>query len=808
MKIKFIFLISFYIVNISKIFSQQISVYDKFSNRGIKDVLIANPKKKIYIYTDSAGKADISILNKSDTVVISHIKYKNITGRYDKILKEMVNKNNNLILFLEPDNFYFKEIVISANKFEENIEEIPRQIEVIQRKDIEQSNVQNSADVLSSNTNVFVQKSQMGGGSPVLRGFEANKVLLVIDGVRMNNAIYRSGHLQNVITIEPFMLDKVEVIFGPGPVIYGSDALGGVMHFYTRKIEFASKQDSFKLNASTLARFSSANNENTGAIYFNIGLKKWAFLSALNYSNFGHLRQGGFRNPFYGDWGKRYFFVQNINGKDSIIPNFDANIQRPSAYQQYGFLQKIAYKANSNLKHIFNFQYSKSSNIPRYDRLTELRNNLPKYAEWYYGPQKRIFSSYSIIGKNYKLFDDFKMIIAFQNVEESRHTRLFNDSIIKNRKEHVDILLFNADFSKLLGKNEFRTGVEINSNFLSSNAFGKNIYNSKEVSISTRYPDDSQMHTAAIYLSHALEINNKIIFRDGIRYNYTFLKAPFKDKSFYPFPFDEVIQKNNAFNGNLGFVFTPGKDWRLILTGTTAFRVPNIDDLAKVFESVPGNVIVPNPNLKPEYLYSGEFGIDKIFYNILKVKNGIYYTYYKDALTIMPYLFQGKDSIFYDGIKSKVFSNVNAKNAYVYGLYTTLEAKISRNFTITSSINYTYGRIKSDTGLIPKDHIAPVYGKTLLNYENKSFQTAFYVFYNGWKYKKDYNLYGEDNFSKATQFGTPAWFTLNYSFSYMLNSNVKVQFAVENILDYNYRVFSSGISAPGRNFIISLRGYL
>ncbi|NJN34367.1 MAG: TonB-dependent receptor plug domain-containing protein [Saprospiraceae bacterium] len=68
-----------------------------------------------------------------------------------------------------------------------------------------------------------------------MRGFEASRVLLVVDGVRMNNLIYRSGHLQNAITVDQNMLDRVEVLFGTASTVYGSDALGGVVHFFTKK---------------------------------------------------------------------------------------------------------------------------------------------------------------------------------------------------------------------------------------------------------------------------------------------------------------------------------------------------------------------------------------------------------------------------------------------------------------------------------------------------------------------------------------------------------------------------------------------
>ena len=93
---------------------------------------------------------------------------------------------------------------------------------------------QTAAELLWSTGSVLVQQSQQGGGSPILRGFEANRVLLVVDGVRMNNAIYRSGHLQNAITVDPNILERTDVLLGPNSILFGSDAMGGVIHFHTR----------------------------------------------------------------------------------------------------------------------------------------------------------------------------------------------------------------------------------------------------------------------------------------------------------------------------------------------------------------------------------------------------------------------------------------------------------------------------------------------------------------------------------------------------------------------------------------------
>ena len=125
----------------------------------------------------------------------------------------------------------------------------------------------------------------------MIRGFATNRLLLSVDGVRMNNAIFRGGNIQNVISIDPFTIKSTEVIFGPGSVIYGSDAIGGVMNFYTNNPQF-SKTDSLEVFGKSNYRYSSANNENTVHVDFNLGKREWAFLSSLTYNNFGDLKMG------------------------------------------------------------------------------------------------------------------------------------------------------------------------------------------------------------------------------------------------------------------------------------------------------------------------------------------------------------------------------------------------------------------------------------------------------------------------------------------------------------------------------------
>ncbi|HMP93489.1 MAG TPA: TonB-dependent receptor plug domain-containing protein, partial [Phnomibacter sp.] len=147
------------------------------------------------------------------------------------------------------------EVVIAASKWEQKLNEVPNKITKVSKRDILLNNPQTAADLLAQTGAVYVQKSQLGGGSPMIRGFATNRILLVIDGVRMNNAIYRSGNLQNIISLDALATETAEVVFGPGSIIYGSDAIGGVMDFHSLEARL-SQSKKLKPTGSALVRYS------------------------------------------------------------------------------------------------------------------------------------------------------------------------------------------------------------------------------------------------------------------------------------------------------------------------------------------------------------------------------------------------------------------------------------------------------------------------------------------------------------------------------------------------------------------------
>ena len=292
-----------------------------------------------------------------------------------------------------------EEIVVYSNKFAEQLKNIAQKIDVISARTIAKFNAQNTGDLLINTGNVFVQKSQQGGSSPVIRGFEASRVLLVVDGIRMNNAIYRAGHLQNVITVDQNMLEAVEVLQGPSSTLYGSDALGGVLNFRSKRPKLSTGNNLF-LTGSAFARYSSANEEKTVHADLSIGGKKFAWLQSYNFSDFGDMKMGSNYPDRYPSFGRRDSLITTMEGVDNVVANDDSRIEKFSGYKQWDITQKLLYQPNERVSHLLNFQLSNSNNVPRYDRLQDKRyfnaaiGTTLRYAEWYYGPQKRLLGAY------------------------------------------------------------------------------------------------------------------------------------------------------------------------------------------------------------------------------------------------------------------------------------------------------------------------------------------------------------------------------------------------------------------------------
>lgn len=781
--------------------AQQLTIKDKVTHQPLEFATIYCPTLNVSAITNIKGQADISAFTVAEGILVRLMGYQPRQITYTQ-LKEM-----NFVLYLEPSQINLTQVVVSATRWEQEQNSISNKIAVIPASQITMQNPQTSADLLGIAGGVFIQKSQLGGGSPMIRGFAANRVLITVDGVRMNNAIFRSGNLQNVISIDPFSVDRTEVIFGPGSVIYGSDAIGGVMNFYTLNPVLAVGEKPF-IKGSAGARFSTADKEKTGHFDFNIGLKKWAFLTSATFSDFDDLKMGSHGPDEY----LRPEYVERINGVDSIIPNDDPEKQVPTGYNQMNLLQKIKFKPNEKWTFNYGFQYSTTSDYSRYDRLILYSNGKPKSAEWYYGPQVWMMNNLSIVNSaKTRIYDKMSISVAHQYFKESRHDRGFGKSTLKNRTEEVNVVSANIDFDKILRNDQhLYYGAEILLNKVGSTGDDENIKTQEVSPAASRYPDGSTWNSYAAYVSYWQDINEKLNFQTGLRYNFVVLDATF-DTTFYPFPFTTANINEGSVTGSAGLTYRPGHEWAFSANFSTGFRAPNIDDVGKVFDSEPGFVVVPNPDLQSEYAYNGEIGIKKRFDDKLEIDLSAFYILLDNAMVRRDYTLNGQDSIMYDGEMSQVQAIQNAAQAWVYGIQADLEANLPAGFGFSSHFSYQKGEEElDDNTTAPLRHASPWFGTTHVTYNRDRFKADFYANYNG---EISYENLAPSERDKAYIYAidadgnpySPSWYTLNFKVLYQFTDFLMLNAGVENITDQRYRTYSSGIAAAGMNFIASVK---
>lgn len=813
MKCRLLIILLFTITGIAS--GQHVKVIDELGSP-VRDAHFTNEQGDVHAFTDKLGLVNLSSFKDEELIVISRTGFLTLS-----LSKDIIRSFDNQITLLF-DSETIGEVILLTRIDDENLKTTAERRVILHAKEIERLNTQTTADLLEKRAGINVQKSQMGGGSPVIRGFEANRILLVVDGVRMNNAIYRGGHLQNIITIDNASLEQVDIIFGPSNSAYSSDGLGGIIHLKTIRPEFS---ESAQLSHSYSTRYATANKGISKHYDLRYTGKDFALYSSFSHSDFDDLRMGRYRPHGYSDWGKVFHYIEN--GEQRINP--DPNIQKNTGYSQTDFMQKVIFRVAPNWTLTGNFQFSNSSNIPRFDKLNDYKtitydslNDVSiysdlKYATWDYGPQKRYFSSLQIDhSSNSSLMDSAQFIFAYQDVYESRHVQKVDDTedVLVDRFENVDIYSFNANFIK----KDINYGLEYYYNDVNSRAYLTDDRDTFAPFAQTRYPNGgSSMESWAAYLTYKKHLNN-ITLNSGLRYTQNNLNALFHSAVNWNLPFSNISYKYKALTGNLSAVYHPNESWKLATILSTGFHAPNIDDTGKLFYKSK-ILTIPNFDLRPEYAKTIELNITKNIDNRILLNANAYYTHIDDVIMKVTATEDWEIDPDPNEEFSEIKTNSNTGTAEVYGATASMSMRIASNYTLES--DYTIIKGRNITNDLPFTHIPPSFGKTAFYADYDKWRASLFVLYNGRKSIEEYDiesgtdneeespiewvLHEESNSMIIEYQGTPGWYTLNLSGMYRFSESFTLQLALENILDQHYKTFASGLSAPGRNFILTLR---
>ena len=798
-------------------FGQQITVKDSETNEVLSDVAVFNDSRDKSTISDLNGNVDLGLFSNEKKIYFQLLGYSLLELNLDDIDDESI-----VLLYQESQNL--DEVILSVARSASNVNQIAEKVSVIKSEDLFISSPSSGAEMLELSPGVRIQKSQGGGGSPIIRGFEANRVLIVVDGVRMNNAIYRSGHLQNSITIDPSNIERAEVIFGSSSVGYGSDAMGGVIHYYTKNPIL---KNSEKISSSFTTNFNSANNSVSNNFNTNYSADNWGSITSISISKYGDIKMGKKRNHGYSYWGLTPIFSQNSRYKFYAEPsiNLDESIQKNTGYSQVDLFQKFLFRIGDDNLLNLNIQFSESSDIDRYDQLSIPKDNSLKFSEWYYGPQKRLLISPSLrIFPKKKFMNKGVITFGFQKINESRIKRKFNSLNRSHQIEDLKVLSLNGDFDTSFNNGHTVSyGIETTYNHNYSKAYdrvldvdGNNVVGvSKKFAIPTRYPSDGSSYASfASYVNWSWNMSEFFTFNIGTRLTFTKLKASWNDVISVNPQLSRVNLNSEALTTTVSMKLRPSNKIQINTVLSSGFRNPNIDDIGKIRENN-GLLVVPNTFLKPEYAYNLDLGVD---YKSLDNKNYLSirgfstiisrhigraeYIVFSDITT------PDTSTIIYNNEEVTTIANKNLGNRFIHGFSVDGFNNLSRNLKIDYSLTYTKGDNNETYGPLPS--ISPLFGSLSLNYINNDLTIRAVYKFSDSKDPSEYSIGGEDGLDETPYIigqdglknflGTPSWSDFSIFASKKISSNSTLRLGITNIFDIHYRTFASGISAPGRSF--------
>ncbi len=732
-------------------FSQQISgiVYDAKFDRPVSgaNIVLAESNRG----TQSGNDGDF---------VIKHIQPGNYMLRvsmigyliYEKEITVTSTENVDLPVYLQPTSISLNnDVVISAKRTMSEEFLTPEALSIIGSKALKQESARTVPEALMGTTGVFVQKTNHGGGSPFIRGLTGNQNLQMIDGIRLNNATFRYGPNQYLATVEPMSIEKIEVVRGAGSVLYGSDALGGVLQVFTKTPSYSS--DGFKAGGQLETKMMSQNMEQTGRGEIILSDNNVAFICGFTAHDYDDLIAG------------------DTLGKES-----------PTGYHGYSFDAKLKIRLSSNQELIMAYQYDKQNDVPRYDKL------IAGYSRYHFDPQIRQLGYARLIsGFSNKWFRQVTITSSGMKSDETRILQKTGKTLVTNEHDLVKTYGGIVEVQSNPWKNwSFFSGLEYYYDKVESSKTETN----NGVSTQKRgyYPDGSTSASVAIFTSHTFSFG-LVDLNLGGRFTSYSIKSEDAE-------FGNVDVNPSAVIGNGSLLFKVNKNHNLILSAYSAFRAPNLNDLSS-FGSFSNGIEVPNPNLKPEKSFTAELGW-KARYEKFSGSVFLYRNKLTNLIERIEAQYNGQDSL--DG--EKVYKKANFSEAYLQGVEGELQYGFLPFLSAYGNLTYTYGQ--NETSDEPITRIPPLNGRLGL----------YFICPRGKGYwaraewlsaaKQDRLSAGDKTDSRIPEGGTPGWNVFNIRAGWN-SQHLSITAGLNNLFDKAYRTHGSGVDGYGRSFWMAVR---
>jgi hemoglobin/transferrin/lactoferrin receptor protein len=674
----------------------------------------------------------------------------------------------------DPKKETTEEIVVIATRKKELKFISKRSTTVVKKKTFDREMPRSTPEALRGHEGIFVQKTNHAGGSPILRGLIGPQVLLTFDGVRLNNSVYRTGPLQYLNLIDRYMIDRIEVVRGPGSVLYGSDAMGGVIGIFPVN---PSKRKRTTLYGGELStQWSSSDNGFMGHGQIKTNIKGLGLLFAGTYGKFGNVIGGG-----------------------------DVGEQVLSGYEQQSFMGSAKYKIKSGFFNRWWFKtliyYSSIPDAPRTDKLATSNQ------VYHYDNQSML-----AIGKmGFYLGSATKGVftLSLQNFREIKDSIKYTGYLVDPyymEKDTTKVLTPGMDLKLVTKLSE--QGLTLN---YGSMLYHDTIRSSKSVwnptdlwhnPVETSFPDDSTYTNWGIYMLgewHAFtKGKSRLNLSGGYRLHGVNSHAPQNGT---------LNEVNISMSGSVfsaGIQYLYGSKLNSTLTFSQGFRAPNLNELVNLGPN--GQFFhIPNPNLKGEYANSFEW-INRIKLGSLRLGFSSFFTRITDIIIRV-------DAT--HGTEENVVQNINEGKGDIIGAEGSFSLKLPFKIKFFGHLTYTRGdSISKDNIKTPLSKMPPLFGRLSLRWKFKPLSkltTHLEAYVLG--AAKQSRLSDTDlNDVRIPQGGTPGWATINLRGAifdkghFIPSTNLRFVVGLENILNTKYKYHASGLYSPGRTITFSLGG--
>ena len=652
-----------------------------------------------------------------------------------------------------------EEVTVTATRAPRAASEVSVGVTITDSQAIERAAPAIAVDALRGRSGVYIQQTTPGQGIPIVRGLKGSEVLHLVDGIRLNNGLFRNAPNQYVALVDPFMLSGIEVVRGPSPALYGSDAMGGVVQMITRSPRF--EGPAWQHRGRVLARFDSASLGQTARVEWSGGRKGLSATGGLTWQDIDDLRAGGGRE------------------------------QAPSGYTARAANARVAWETDTG-DWLLDAQYLTQPETPRYDELAQgFGQDAPASAVFNFEPNSRLF-----LHARYRTqsplpwIDDLRLAVAYQEVDDDRRSR-DADSVNERRERNESALvgLTAQAISRVGARHTLTYGAELYLDDVSSARTSRNVDTGETRTVTSRFPDGATMDSFALYVNDEFQVTDRTALTAGARLSVFRTELPPADRGIGA---DVDLEDLTA---NLGWSFRASDRVHVTANVGRGFRPPNIFDLGTLGER-PGNRFnEPNADLDAESVITYDAGV-KLSDARWTGELFAFYSDYSDKITSIP---TGET----DDAGRTIVQSRNTNTVELKGIEAGLRYEVTDAWRLSGSLTWVDGDERSPGGTTqPADRIPPLNGRLLVAHDHAAGWWA-----EGWlrfAAAQDELSDRDAGDPRIDPNGTPGWATVNLRGGFALRDGVMLQLNAENLLDKRYREHGSGIDAPGRNFGISI----